>query len=73
MPSDQFFSYIMARKSLHLDEMMMSIKITARLIGFINASLLKQQSMGRHIAPLGHIILIQSQQVFAFYSLMLHA
>ena len=25
----------------------------------------KQQSAGRHIAPLGHIILIQSQTVFA--------
>jgi len=42
----------MARKSLHIDEMMMSIKITARLIGFVNASSLKQQSMGRHVAPL---------------------
>ena len=27
---------------------------------------LKQQSAGRHIAPLGHIILIPSQPVFAF-------
>jgi len=29
------------------------------------ASSMKQQSMGRHVAPLGHIILIPSQQVFA--------
>ena len=30
-----------------------------------SASLLKQQSAGRHVAPLGHIILIPSQPVFA--------
>jgi len=32
---------------------------------FYSASSLKQQSMGRHDAPLGHIILILSQPVFA--------
>ena len=32
---------------------------------FYSASSLKQQSAGRHVAPLGHIILIQSQPVFA--------
>jgi hypothetical protein len=30
-----------------------------------SASSLKQQSAGRHVAPLGHIILILSQIVFA--------
>jgi hypothetical protein len=30
-----------------------------------SASSLKQQSAGRHIAPLGHIILIPKQPVFA--------
>jgi hypothetical protein len=30
-----------------------------------SASSLKQQSAGRHIAPLGHIILIPNQPVFA--------
>ena len=29
------------------------------------ASSLKQQSAGRHVAPLGHIILISSQPVYA--------
>jgi hypothetical protein len=29
------------------------------------ASSLKQQSAGRHVAPLGHIILISSQRIFA--------
>jgi hypothetical protein len=32
---------------------------------FSNNSSLKQQSTGRHVAPLGHIILIPSQPVFA--------
>jgi hypothetical protein len=34
-------------------------------LGFYSASSLKQQSVGRHVAPLGHIILIPSQPVFA--------
>ena len=29
---------------------------------------LKQQSAGRHVAPLGHIILIPSQPIFALSS-----
>jgi len=32
---------------------------------FYSASSLKQQSADRHVAPLGHIILIPSQPVFA--------
>jgi hypothetical protein len=34
-------------------------------LDFNSASSLKQQSSGRHVAPLGHIILIPSQPVFA--------
>ena len=34
-------------------------------LDFYCASSLKQQSVGRHVAPLGHIILIPSQPVFA--------
>ena len=34
-------------------------------LDFNSASSLKQQSAGRHVAPLGHIILIPSQPVFA--------
>ena len=34
-------------------------------LDFYSASSLKQQSAGRHVAPLGHIILILSQPVFA--------
>jgi len=35
------------------------------ILDFNSVSSLKQQSMGRHIAQLGHIILIPSQLVFA--------
>jgi hypothetical protein len=41
-------------------------------LDFYSASSLKQQSEDSHVAPLGHIILIPSQPVFAF-SLMLRA
>jgi hypothetical protein len=34
-------------------------------LDFYSASSLKQQSVGRHVAPLWHIILIPSQPVFA--------
>jgi hypothetical protein len=34
-------------------------------LDFYSASALKQQSVGRHFAPLGHIILILSQPFFA--------
>jgi hypothetical protein len=34
-------------------------------LDFYSASSLKQQSAGRHVAPVGHIILIPSQPVFA--------
>jgi hypothetical protein len=34
-------------------------------LDFYSASSLKQQSAGIHVAPLGHIILIPSQPVFA--------
>ena len=34
-------------------------------LDFYNASLLKQQSADRYVAPLGHMILIPSQPVFA--------
>ena len=34
-------------------------------LDFYSASSLKQQSAGRHVAPLGHIIMIPGQPVFA--------
>jgi hypothetical protein len=37
------------------------------LAWIFSASLLKQQSAGKHVAPLGHIILIPSQPVFVLF------
>jgi hypothetical protein len=37
-------------------------------LDFYSASFLKQQSMGKYFAPLGHIILILSQPAFTFTS-----
>ena len=36
-------------------------------LDFDSASSLKQQSVGRHVSALGHIILIPSQLVFALF------
>ena len=38
-------------------------------LDFYSASSPKQQSTGRHAAPLGHIILIPSQPIFALFLL----
>jgi predicted alpha/beta hydrolase len=68
MPNDQFFSYIMARTSYFQwnddDDVSFVLDQQAEL-DFYSASSLKQQSVDRHVAPLGHIILIASQTVFA--------
>ena len=42
-------------------------------LDFYSANKLKQQSADRHVRPLGHIILIPSQPVFVFFSLMVCA
>ena len=69
------FSYIMVRTSYilmrwwwHDDEVHFVLDQHAEL-DFYSASSLKQQSAGRHVAPLVHIILIPSQPVFPFTSL----
>jgi len=36
-------------------------------LDFYSSTSLKQQSADRNVAPLGHIILIPSQPVFAFF------
>jgi hypothetical protein len=36
-------------------------------LDFYSANSLKQHSTGRHVAPLGHIILIPSQPAFALF------
>ena len=47
-----------------IDEVRFVLDLHAEL-DFYSASSLKQNSAGRHFAPLGHIILIPSQPVFA--------
>ena len=67
-PFQQFISYIMTRTSYFQwdddDEVCFVLDQYAEL-DFYSASSLKQQSAGRHVAPLGHIILILSQPIFA--------
>jgi hypothetical protein len=46
------------------DKMMMMYKRFCTSVDFNGDSLMKQQSTGRHVNPLGHIIMILSQLVF---------
>ena len=50
---------------LIFNEMMMRSRLTRLVWFFYSASSLKLQSADRHVAPLGHIILILSQPAFA--------
>ena len=59
----QQFSAISWREQVN-DEIRFDLDQHAEL-DFYSASSLKQQSADRHVAPLGHIILIPSQPVFA--------
>ena len=58
-----FFQLYHGENKLIFNAMMMRYAQHAEL-DFYSASSLKQQSAGRHVAPLGHIILIPSQPVF---------
>ena len=55
------FQLYHGENKLIFNEMMMR----SAELDLYSASSLKQQSMGRHVAPPGHIILISSQPVFA--------
>ena len=55
------FQLYHGENKLIFNEMMMR----SAELDLYSASSLKQQSMGRHVAPPGHIILIPSQPVFA--------
>ena len=65
-PIQQFVSYIMARTSSFSMWWWWGPLCTrpVRWVWFYSASLLNQQSAGRHVAPLWHIILIPSHPVF---------
>ena len=60
--NEQFFCDIMARKSYIRwdDNDVRFVLEQPNFFDLYSASSLKQQSAGRHAAPLGHIILIQS-------------
>jgi len=68
MPIQQFVTAISWREQVNIqwydDEFRFVLDQHAEL-DFYSASSLKQQFAGWHVAPLGHIILIQSQPVFA--------
>ena len=62
---NQFYSYIMARTSyIFMTWWWSPLVLKHADLDFYSTSSLKQQSTGRHVAPLGHIILIPSQPVF---------
>jgi hypothetical protein len=50
---------------IHCDDEVCFVLDQHAELDFYSASSLKQQSVGRRVAPLGHIILIPSQPVFA--------
>ena len=67
MPNEQFFMYmyIMERVTFRRDDDKVHFVLDKHVqLDFYIASSLKQQSTGRHIAPLRYIILILSQPVF---------
>ena len=67
MSNEQFFMYmyIMERVTFRWDDDKVHFVLDEHVqLDFYIASSLKQQSAGRHIAPLGYIILIQSQPIF---------
>jgi hypothetical protein len=67
-----FLSYIMEKTSYIKwdDDYVCFVLDKHAYLDFYSAGSLKQQSMGRHVAPRGHIILIHSQPVCSL-SLML--
>ena len=62
-----FLSYIMGRRSYIWwdDDDVYFVLDQHTQLDFYSASSLKQHSVSRHVAPLWHIIVIQSQPVFA--------
>ena len=69
---EQFFNYIMTEQIADDDDdedaddvlFISNQYINVLKLNFYSATLLKQQSSGRHVVTLRHIILIPSQPVF---------
>jgi len=65
-PNEQFVSYIMVKTSyIQWDDYVCFVLDQHIWLAFYTASSVKLQSACRPFAPLRHIILIQSQPVFA--------
>ena len=64
------FQLLYGKNKFHFNEMMMIdvhfVLDQHDLLEFYSANSLKDQSVGRHVAPLGQIILVASQTVFTF-------
>jgi hypothetical protein len=66
MPIQQFCSYIMVRTSFQWDDDEVCFVLDQHAdLDFYSVNSLKQKSTDKHVAPLGHIIPIPSQPVFA--------
>ena len=63
-PNEQYFSYIMVSTRTYVWRDDILCTRPTRLVGFYSACSLKQQFSGRHVALLGHIILIPNRPVF---------
>jgi hypothetical protein len=61
---EQYQIEMVAIVAILLDQVCFVLDQHAEL-DFYSASSLEQRSAGRHVAPLGHIVLIPSQPVFA--------
>jgi hypothetical protein len=69
MPNEKLFSYIMAKTSyIQWDDHDVRFVLDQHNeLDFHSANSLQQQSNDRHVAPLGHIILILSQPIFRIH------
>ena len=67
MPNEQFSAISCHKQVTFIEMMMRSALYYSNILGWIfnSACSLKQQSVGIHVTPLRHIILIPCQPVFA--------
>jgi len=59
------FQLYHGKNMLHINEWWPLCTRPKCKVGFYSASSLEQQSLDRHVAPVGHIILFPGQPVFA--------
>jgi hypothetical protein len=65
MPNEYFYHLYHGKNMLHLMRQCLLCARSCSLVEFHIARSLKQQSAGRHVTPLRHIIMIPSHPVFA--------